>query len=134
MEQQSGILLIVIWLGFGAVFYLSYINGFMVINAKRALMFVGGHWGKGAFSARFTSCTGYRKRVICFPESREYQLTLQQELTKGTMWVEILNKKEVAARVDAEHPVVIFQADSKVRYRIVFRFERATGQYLFRYE
>lgn len=134
MEQQSGILTVIIWLGISFAFYLSYINGFMVINAKRALMFVGSHWGKGVFSARFTSCTGYRKRVIRFPESREYQLSLQQELTKGAMWAEILDKKEIVARVDAEHPVLTFQADSNVRYRIVFRFEKATGQYQFRYE
>lgn len=134
MNQQPVYLMYAIWLGIGALFYFLYINGYLIVNAKRALMFVGAHWGKGIFNARFTSCSGYVKRVIRFSESREYRLNLEQELAKGRMWAEILNKKEVVARVSAENPSVTFRADSKVRYRIVFRFEKASGRYRFWYE
>ena len=50
----------------GIAFYFLYINGYLVTNAKRAVMYIGSLGGR---KATFTSCTGYTKRVIKFRES-----------------------------------------------------------------
>nr|MDE7297452.1 hypothetical protein [Lachnospiraceae bacterium] len=72
--------IIVIALCACAAFYLLYINGWMIINAKRAVMYIGSRRGN---QATFSSCTGYIKRVVRFRESRTYHFTFEPELSAG---------------------------------------------------
>ena len=109
------------------LFYILYINGYMVWNSKRALMYVGSAWGR---KASFTSCSGYTKRVIKFEEDKCYHFDLQLELTKGDATVEILDsKKQCLLRLGQN----VVQGDIVVekgkRYYMIVRFKAASGQY-----
>lgn len=111
-------------------FYLLYINGYMVINAKRAIMFVGSIRGKDSCKARFSSCSGYMKRVIRFDESRSYNFVLVPELTEGELVVEILDSnKQNIMKLDAYNRYANIVVDKKKRYYLVFNFQSASGSY-----
>ena len=107
-----------------AAFYLLYINGYMIINAKRATLFLGKERGK---YARFASCSGYMKRVIRFRESREYVFSFETELEKGEVCVELWkgNKDKILSLTDRGTQTV--RVESKERYYLILRFVTATG-------
>lgn len=109
-----------------AAFYLLYINGYMIINAKRATLFLGKERGK---YARFASCSGYMKRVIRFRESREYVFSFETELEKGEVCVELWkgNKDKILSLTDRGTQTV--RVESKERYYLILRFVSATGSY-----
>lgn len=109
-----------------AAFYLLYINGYMIINAKRATLFLGKERGK---YARFASCSGYMKRVIRFRESREYVFSFETELEKGEVSVELWNgnKEKVLSLTNQGKQVI--SVDNKKRYFLILRFVSATGSY-----
>lgn len=109
-----------------AAFYLLYINGYMIINAKRATLFLGKERGK---YARFASCSGYMKRVIRFRESREYVFSFETELEKGEVCVELWkgNKDKILSLTDRGTQTV--SVESKERHYLILRFVSATGSY-----
>ncbi len=109
-----------------AVFYLLYINGYMIINAKKATLFFGKDRGK---YARFASCSGYMKRVIRFKESREYEFSFETELEKGEVSIELWDNKQekMLSMTNQGSQTVILE--SKKRYYLILRFVSATGSY-----
>ena len=111
----------------GAVMYLLYINGWMVINSKSAVTFVGSRGGK---SASFSGCSGSVKRIVRFSEDRVYTFALDCALTKGRMTVTLLdpNKKEILC-LSGDQPNIAVKLERKKRYTLVFRFQSATGRY-----
>ena len=116
----------------GTAFYLLYINGFVVINAKRAVLYFGFMGGK---KATFTSCTGYTKRVIKFDASGPVHFQLNLELSKGEVTMELLDAaKQCVLKLDRTNPSSVLQIDAKKRYYLVFRFQSATGNYLLTWE
>lgn len=116
----------------GAAFYLLYINGFGVINAKRALLYFGFMGGR---KATFTSCTGYTKRVIKFDTSGPINFDLHLELSKGEVVMELLDSaKQCVLKLDHTNPSAVLQIDAKKRYYLVFRFQSASGNYLLTWE
>ena len=109
------------------LFYILYINGYMVWNSKRALMYVGSAWGR---KASFTSCSGYTKRVIKFEEDKCYHFDLQLELNKGDVKVEILNsEKQCLLSLDQNVAGGNVAVEKGKRYYMVVRFQAASGQY-----
>ena len=117
---------ILILAAMAAVFYILYINGYMIMNAKKAILFFGKERGK---YARFTSCSGYMKRVIRFKENREYEFSFETELEKGEVSVELWkgNKDKILSLTDGGTQTV--SVESKERYYLVLRFVSATGSY-----
>ena len=109
-----------------AVFYFLYINGYMIINAKRATFFLGKERGK---YARFASCSGYMKRVIRFKESREYEFSFETELEKGEVSVELWNGNQEKVLVLSNQGKQVISVDNKKRYFLILRFVSATGSY-----
>ena len=110
----------------GILSYLLYINGYMVVASKRALMFLGSKRGK---KAMFSSCTGYIKRVIKFKESKTYYAEFKLELEKGGVTLEILNtKKQLILSLNSSETFKI-EAESGQRYYMVIRFKSASGSY-----
>lgn len=75
--------IIIILICLGILFYILYMQGFLVINSKRAVMFMGSIRGKSNCKARFTMCSGSMKRVIRFEENRTYNFSLNSKLTSG---------------------------------------------------
>ncbi len=78
--------------------YLLYTNGYITIQNKKALMFVGKHgFMDKRCSAKFSSCTGRIKKIIIIKENRQYSFNLNCTLEKGEVKITIRNpqKKDV---------------------------------------
>lgn len=98
----------------------------MVISSKRAFMFLGSKRGK---RARFSSCTGYIKRVIKFKESKIYNIDFKLELEKGEVVLELLDaKKQVILSLNKSECSKI-KVESRQRYYMILRFKSAAGSY-----
>lgn len=114
----------------GILFYILYINGYLIINAKKAVMFVGTIRGNRGCKANFTSCAGTIKRIIRFKESKTYHFELISQLSKGELLVEILDSaKQPILRLDGNNQSADINVNAKQRYYMVFRFHSATGKY-----
>lgn len=85
VEVVSLIILTVVMLG---VFIFLYSQGYMVSKSISAVVFIGSTKGN---SAKFSSCSGYMKRVIKFKEDGTYTFVLDAELSKGDMSVELID-------------------------------------------
>ena len=111
----------------GILMYLLYINGYLIANSKRAVMFIGSRRGK---KARFSSCTGYIKRVIRFEENRKYHFVLLTELSTGEVSMELLDRtgKSVLS-LDSNVREGSITAETKKRYELIIRFRSASGSY-----
>lgn len=118
---------IILLLIIGVVFYLLYINGFLTVQSRRAILYVGSLKGN---SARFSSCTGYSKRVIRFRDSRTYCVFFDSELTKGDISAEILNPaKQTVVCLNCNTPTGRINVEKGKRYYLLIHFQSATGRY-----
>ena len=124
---MKGLLILVL---LPVIYYVLYINGYMVVGSKTAKIFVGKNRGTNAYWSQFVSCNGTLKRVARFRNSKEYKFHLDAGLTEGTVSVELLDKdKNVIMSLTPENPDAGFTVDKKNRYYMVYRFEHATGSY-----
>ena len=118
---------VLVIVGIVLLFYVLYINGYMIMQSKRALMYVGTDRGK---KASFTSCSGYTKRVVKFEEDRSYYFDLKLELTKGDVMVEILDSgKQCLLSLGQNTTEGSITAEKGKRYYMVVRFRAASGNY-----
>ncbi len=110
-----------------SVFIFLYNMGYMVINNKSAVSYVGSMKGTGA---TFTSCNGYIKRIVRFKEDKNITFFLHAELTKGDISVELLDsaKQKIMCLTRSDPSAVIDVAKNK-RYYLVVNFKSATGRY-----
>ena len=116
-----------LWLVLGVGFYLLYNSGYLILNSKRAVMYVGSKRGK---KAKFTSCTGFTRRVIRFKETRTYRFDFDCALTAGTVSVELLDSsKKPVLTLDETNPSAAAKMERGKRYDLVCRFKGASGEY-----
>lgn len=125
---------IYIWLlliiGLPILCYLLWINGYMVLNKKRAVLFTGSILGKNRCKVRFSSCNGFVKKIIKFSDSRSYQFNFSNHITKGNVSIEILNKnKEIILNLSPSVPTGILDVNKKEKYYLVLKFDKADGEY-----
>ena len=120
--------MIALWLVLGAVFYLLYSNGYLAMASKRAVMYVGSKRGK---AAKFSSCSGYTKRIIKVQESKQYSFSLDCNLTAGTILVEVLDasKKPILSLDETQRCAAVDMEKGK-RYNLIVRFKAASGDYV----
>ena len=86
--------------------------------------------GEVILLARVVSCGGWVRKVIKFKESRQYQFTFGSDITKGSITAEIQNRdKKPILILDSENPQGILDVDSRERYYLVVRFNKATGSF-----
>ena len=121
---------VIILAAIGVLTYLLYLNGYITIQNKKALMFVGknGFIDKHCY-AKFSACTGRLKKVIKFKETKEYTFTLDCKLEKGEVKVTlcdpdkntvfILTPDNTSAVVDAKYG----------RYYMEIEIYKAYGSY-----
>ncbi len=129
MVGVIGVVLVV-----GILFYVLYIYGYMVINAKRAMKFIGSIRGYDSCKASFTSCDGFMKRVMRFEANKTYRFKLQTELTKGAVSVEILDsKKQKLLELNSAKPSDSIDVYKGERYYLVVRFQSASGKFELRW-
>ena len=98
------------------IYYVLYINGYMVVGSKSARVFVGKNRGTNAYWSQFADCNGTLKRVARFRNSKEYKFHLDAGLADGTISVELLDKeKNVIMKLTPENPDASFVVDKKQR-------------------
>ena len=120
--------MIALWLVMGVGFYLLYSNGFLVMNSKRAVMYAGSKRGK---AAKFSSCSGYTKRIIKVQETKQYRFSLDCNLTAGTILVEVLDaSKKPILSLDETHRCAAVDMEKGKRYDLIVRFKSASGDYV----
>lgn len=125
---------IYIWLlfiiGLPVLCYILWVNGYMVLNKKRAVLFSGSILGKSRCKVRFLSCNGFVKKVMKFSDSRSYQFDLNNHIAKGDVSIEILNKnKEIILKLTPSNHTGILDVNKKERYYLVLKFDKADGEY-----
>lgn len=112
------------------IYYVLYINGYMISGSKSAKAFVGKNRGTNAFWTQFVDCSGELKKVARFRKNKEYKFRLDAGLNYGTVSIEILDKeKNVLLRLTPEQGEASIEVDKKKRYYMVYKFESATGAY-----
>ena len=120
--------MIALWLVLGVAFYLLYSNGYLAMASKRAVMYVGSKRGK---AAKFSSCSGYTKRIIKVQESKQYRFSLDCNLTAGTILVEVLDaSKKPILSLDETHRCAAVDMEKGKRYNLIVRFKAASGDYV----
>lgn len=113
---------------FAAAYYLLYISGYLTINMKSALTFISSK-GSNRYSARFTSCDGYLKRVLRFPSDRTYTFTLNSELKNGSVSAKLLDSaKETVISLSGSASANV-NVNAGKRYYLVISFDNTSGKY-----
>ena len=99
----------------------------MFINSKSAVSFFGSTRGN---SARFTSCSGYMKRIVRFKADGTYTFILDADLSKGDMSVELLDStKQKIMQLNCANRSASITVEKKKKYYLVINFRSATGRY-----
>ena len=120
--------MIALWLVLGAGFYLLYSNGYLDMASKRAVMYVGSKRGK---AAKFSSCSGYTKRIIKVQGTKQYRFSLECNLTAGTILVEVLDaSKKPILSLDETHRCAAVDMEKGQRYDLIVRFKSASGDFV----
>ena len=68
--------LAIVFISMLVLFYFLWVNGYMILNAKRALLFVVSLRGKNKCEVSFSSCSGYVKKVIKFKTKQHILLSI----------------------------------------------------------
>ncbi len=119
-------LLGIFFLVFGLI-YLMYLNGWIPITVKSAVMFIGSLSGK---KASFTSCNGSLKRIVKLEGNRQYRFLLNVRLTSGNMTVELRNRdKQTVMELNEFISEGNIYVKKRERYTLILRFHSATGEY-----
>ena len=120
--------MIALWLVLGVAFYRLYSNGYLAMASKRAVMYVGSKRGK---AAKFSSCSGYTKRIIRVQETKQYRFSLDCNLTAGTILVEVFDaSKKPILTLDETHRCAAVDLEKGKRYELIVRFKSASGDYV----
>ena len=120
--------MIALWLVLGVTLYMLYSNGYLAMASKRAVMYVGSKRGK---AAKFSSCSGYTKRIIKVQETKQYRFSLDCNLTAGTVLVEVLDTaKKPILSLDETHRCAAVYMEKGKRYNLIVRFKAASGDYV----
>lgn len=118
------VLLIAVLVG---LFVFLYNQGYMVINSKSAVSFIGSASGSGA---SFTSCNGYTKRIVRFPSDGIYTYIFDAQLSKGDMSVELLDSAhKKIMQLNCTNRSASVCVEKKKTYYLIINFKSATGRY-----
>ena len=124
--------LMLLLLVMAGVFWLLYWNGYMVINSKSAVSFIGSGRGNRAV---FTACNGSIRRIVRFRADGTCVFRLKTELSKGEVCVELLDSgRQRIVLLDSGNPGAVVPVSKGKRYDLVIRFRSATGRYVLNYE
>ena len=109
------------------IFVFLYNRGLMVFKSISAATFVGAAKGNGA---KFSSCSGYMKRVVTFKETGTYTFVLDAQLSKGDMSVELLDSaKQKILQLNCADRSASITVEQKKKYYLIVHFRSATGSY-----
>lgn len=113
--------------------YVLYQNGFLVINAKSAQLYMESpRFGKkrNCIQAKFSACNGVIKRVIRLPQGEKYRFVFSTDLTRGRVCIEIYrSKKEGIVTLSPEQLSALVSTGTRATYSVAVKFAKATGEY-----
>ena len=115
----------------GGLGYFLYLNGFLVINAKTALLYIGSpRFGmrRNFTKAKFSSCSGVVKRVIAFGRRGVIRSPFCRARQKGRFLLKFRAERNVIATLDRNNPRAVIETDQMKRYRVATRFVLADGE------
>ena len=125
--MEKAILTVIFLVALGVILYLQYRSGYIHMQAKSAVRYIG---SVGDKHATFTSCSGYTKRVVRFQEGGVVRFSFQPDLSAGNVTAELLDaKKQVVLRLSSSDRMIDLQIEEKKTYYLVIRFQSATGSY-----
>ena len=125
--MENPVLTLLFLAALGVILYVQYRNGYIHLQSKTAVKYIG---SVGDKHATFTSCSGYTKRVVRFKESGTVRFTYEPELTAGNVTVELLDAgKQVVLRLSGANARADVPVEAKKAYYLVIRFQSATGSY-----
>ena len=126
--MEKAVLLVVLAVSMLAVFIFLYNQGYMISKSIRAVTFVGSAKGN---RAKFSSCSGYIKRVIKFKEDGRYTFVLDAELSTGDMSVELMDSsKQKIMQLNRSNQKASITVEKNRRYYLLINFKSATGRYV----
>ena len=109
------------------IFLILYNSRYMIVKSLSSVTFIGSPKGTGA---NFTSCSGYIKRIVRFKESGTLHYYLDADLSKGDIFVEILDsQKQSIAKLTRENNHASISVENRKKYYLVVNFISATGRY-----
>lgn len=114
----------------GSIIFILYSNGYIMLQNKKALMFVGkNNFSDKRCSARFSACTGRFKRVIRLKENRTYTFSLNCAIDNGEAKFTIKNsdKKDILV-LDAENNTGTVDAVNE-KFFLEIELYKAYGRY-----
>lgn len=121
----------VTWIVLAAVglgMYWLYLNGYLYVQNKRALTFIGSMPEKNRFAASFTSCTGTVYRVIKCREAGVYKFAYEGRTSKGTVCAQVLNGAKLPLlTLDENARTGRLMLEPKQRYYLLLRFTSSSG-------
>lgn len=121
------VLLIILTVVLLGIFVFLYNQGYMIVKSTSAALFIGSAKGN---SARFTSCSGYIKRIVKFKDDGTYNFFLDADLSKGDMSVELFDSaKQKIMQLNCANRSASIAVEKKKKYYLVFNFKSATGRY-----
>ena len=124
---ETVLLISVLTVIFAGLFVFLYNQGYMIVKSTSAVSFVGSANGS---SARFSSCSGYIKRIVRFKDDATYTFILDADLSKGDMSVELLDSaKQRIMQLNCASNRASIAVEKKKKYYLVFNFKSATGNY-----
>ena len=109
------------------VFFFLYHQGYMVVKSTSAVSFIGSAKGN---AARFTSCNGYIKRIVRFKDNGMHTFSLDLELSKGNVVIELLDSAQNRImQLDSANRSGSVSAEKGKKYYLIIHFQSATGRY-----
>ncbi len=116
--------------------YLLYINGYIPVQSKRALVFIGSAWGsRNQSGASFQSATGTIQRVIRYKESKSVTFSFTGDITDGDVEAFVLDRnKQVLLTLHSGCSTGKLWMESKQRYYLKIRFQHASGAYRIKWD
>jgi len=125
--------IILVALGLGM--YWLYLNGYLYVQNKRAVTFIGSMPAKDRFAASFTSCTGTVYRVIKCREAGMYRFSYEGQTSRGTVCAQVLNGAKLPLlTLDETTRTGRLMLEPKQRYYLMLRFASASGDCKLRWE
>jgi len=111
------------------VIYLLYINGYMVVKSKTAVIFMG-HMsgGRNSCGFTFTKCDGYVRRVLKVKEKGVFRFDLEHNLSKGQVRFQVLDAHKLPLlTLNSEQSRGRVMLEPKRRYFVQMQFINTSG-------
>ena len=112
----------------GIVLYLLYRRGLAVTKAIIAVLFVF-RPGREEDRVSLNSCTGWVRHAGRFRGGRNYEFTLDCQISEGSVAVSLLDRsKQTILKLDQWSLVDKVKLEERGRYYLHWGFDSATGQ------